>query len=78
MIDPKIIRLPCRRHNLAYSVVMKKDKAKQQVSTIIATEHADTCGIVYYATQADSVEMAYNLKEQGIAATFYHAGLESG
>ena len=33
---------------------------------------------VYYATQADSVEMAYNLKEQGVAATFYRAGLESG
>ncbi len=33
---------------------------------------------MYCATRADSVEMAFVLKEQGITATFYHAGLGSG
>lgn len=59
-------------------VTKKENKAKQQVSSIIATDHGDTCGIVFCATQADTVEMAYVLKDQGITATFYHAGLESG
>lgn len=63
---------------MAYSVVAKKDsRAKQQVAAIIAMDHADTCGIVYCTTRADTVEMAYVLKEQGITATFYHAGMES-
>ena len=79
MTNPKIIRMPCRRENLIFSVVMKKDnKAKKQVASIIETDHVDTCGIVYCATQADAVEMAFVLKEQGIPSTFYHAGLDSG
>ena len=78
MTNPIIIRMSCRRDNLAYSIVAKKDsRAKQQVATIIAMDHAETCGIVYCATRADKVEMADVLKEQGITATFYHAGMES-
>ena len=58
---------------------MKKDnKAKKQVPSIIETDHVDTCGMVYCATQADAAEMAFVLKEQGIPSMFYHAGLDSG
>ena len=79
MTNPNIIRMPCRRENLSFSVVKKRDtKAKRQVASIIETDHTGTCGIVYCATRADSVEMAFVLKEQGITATFYHAGLDSG
>ncbi len=78
MTNPNI-RMPCRRENLSFSVVKKRDtKAKRQVASIIETDHTGTCGIVYCATRADSVEMAFVLKEQGITATFYHAGLDSG
>ena len=33
---------------------------------------------VYCATQADTIEMAFVLKEPGISATYYNAGVESG
>ena len=36
------------------------------------------CGIVYCARQADTVQMAFELKEKGIPATYYHAGMEGG
>lgn len=63
--------MPCRRDNLHYNVIPKKEsRANQQVAEYIKQEHADECGIVYCATQADTVEMAYVLKEHGILATF--------
>ena len=47
MTNPILIRMPCRRDNLADSVMAKQDsKAKQQVATIIVMDHAETCGIV--------------------------------
>ena len=41
-------------------------------------EYPETCGIIYCATQSDTVEMAFVLKQHGVTATFYHAGVESG
>ena len=70
--------MPRRRDNLIYSVVDKKEsKAKQQVCKIIEEYHSDECGLVYCATQADTIEMAFVLKEHGISATYYNAGAES-
>ena len=77
MDDAQVIRMLCRRENLQYNVVPKKQsRSKQQVAEIVSKEHIDDCGIVYCATQADTVEMAYLLKDHGILATFYHAGLD--
>ena len=77
MDDAQVIRMPCRRENLQYNGVPKKEsRSKQQVAEIVSKEHIDDCGIVYCATQADSVEMTYVLKDHGILATFYHAGLD--
>ena len=77
MDDAQVIRMPCRRENLQYNVVPKKEsRSKQQVAEIVSKEHIDDCGIVFSATQADTVEMAYVLKDHGILATFYHAGLD--
>ncbi|XP_028408806.1 uncharacterized protein LOC114531386 [Dendronephthya gigantea] len=79
MTDPQTVKMPSRRDNLIYSVIEKKEnKAKQQIAEIIEGNHANECGLVYCATQADTVEMAFVLKEQAISATFYHAGIESG
>ena len=78
MQDPHTIKMPSRRDNLLYSVVDKKDsKSKQQVCKIIKENHSDECGLVYCATQADTIEMAFVLKENGISATYYNAGVES-
>ena len=73
------VKMPSRRDNLIYSVVDKKEsKAKQQVRKIIEENHSNECGLVYCATQADTVKMAFILKEHHISATFYNAGVESG
>ena len=33
---------------------------------------------MYCARQADTVEMAFQIKEKGISATYYHGGMEAG
>jgi len=79
MVNPEVVRLPCRRINLCFSVVAKKEtKAKYQVVQIVSSDFDGLCGIVYCARQADTVEMAFELKEKGISATYYHAGMEGG
>ena len=78
MDKPKVVKMPCRRENLIYSIVGKDNKAKEQVSKIIEDDFADACGIVYCGTQADTVEMAFILKEHVVTATYYHAGMEGG
>ena len=79
MKNPEVVRMPCRRNNLCFSVVSKKEaKAKDQVAQIVSTEFDGQCGIVYCARQADTVEMAFELKEKGISATYYHGGMEGG
>lgn len=79
MENPEVVRMPCRRNNLCFSVVSKKEaKAKDQVAQIVNSDFDGLCGIVYCARQADTVEMAFELKEKGISATYYHAGMEGG
>ena len=79
MENPEVVKLPCRRRNLCFSVVSKKEtKAKDQVAQIVSGDFNGQCGIVYCARQADTVEMAFVLKEKGISATYYHAGMEGG
>ena len=60
-----------KRKSLIYSVVNKDHKAKEQVCKIIEDDFADACGIVYCGTQADTVEMAFILKEHCVTATYY-------
>lgn len=77
MQDHVIVRLPCRRNNMCFSVVTKQEtKAKEQVSVIISNDFDGQCGIVYCTKQADTVEMAFQLKEKGISSIFYHAGMD--
>lgn len=78
MQDHTILRIPCRRSNLCYSVVQKKEtKVKQQVCDMTVEMFSNSCGIVYCARQADAVEMAFELKSCGVSATFYHAGMDN-
>ena len=77
MNDPQVIKIPCHRDNLYYSIIPKKEsQSKNQVAKLIEKNHVDECGIVYCATQSDAVKMAYVLKSHGTLATFYHAGLD--
>jgi RecQ family ATP-dependent DNA helicase len=76
--NPQIVKMPCKRDNLVFTVVQKKEtKSKQQICRIIEDEYPETCGIIYCATQSDTVETALVLKQYGIMATFYHAGMDN-
>lgn len=79
MQNEVVLRLPCRRNNLGFSVLTKKEtKAKEQIAEIIKSDFGGQCGIVYCARQADTVEMAFQLKEKEVSSTFYHAGMDGG
>lgn len=63
MENHTIVRLPCRRSNLCFSVLPKKEnKAKEQVAQMVRDDFNGHCGIIYCARQFDTVEMAFQLK----------------
>jgi ATP-dependent DNA helicase RecQ len=64
------------RPNITYRVVGKKDP-KRQLLAFIQDEHAGDAGIVYCSTRKRVDEIATWLKEQGVSALPYHAGLDS-
>ncbi len=64
------------RPNIRYIVVSKKS-AKQQLLRFIQETHADEAGIVYCFTRKKVEETAAWLREEGIEALPYHAGLSS-
>lgn len=48
------------------------------MARIVCSDFDGLCGIVYCARQADTIEMAFELKEKGVLVTYYHAGMEGG
>ncbi len=78
MQNHTIVKMHCRRSNLSYSIVQKKEtKVKMQVCSMIVEMFSNLCGIIYCARQADAVEMAFQLKSHEVSATFYHAGMDN-
>lgn len=77
MKDTSIVRLPCRRNNLTYTILKKPEsKVHDFVASYVARHHSNECGIIYCGTQASATQMAFALKEQDLSVTFYHAGME--
>ncbi|MHB0999699.1 MAG: DNA helicase RecQ [Armatimonadota bacterium] len=64
------------RPNIRYRIVLK-DKPKQQLLKFIQEEHPDHSGIVYCLSRKKTEEMASWLREHGMNALPYHAGLDS-
>ena len=64
------------RPNIRYTIVDKAD-ARGQLLRFIKTEHAGDAGIVYCLSRKRVEETAHWLKEHGIAALPYHAGMDS-
>jgi ATP-dependent DNA helicase RecQ len=62
------------RPNIHYTIVVKEN-AKQQVLRFIKDNHAKDSGIVYCLSRKTTDDMAAWLKEQGLKAVPYHAGL---
>jgi ATP-dependent DNA helicase RecQ len=64
------------RPNIRYRVTLK-DNARQQLQAFLAAEHPDDAGIVYCLSRKKVEETADWLKQQGLDALPYHAGLEA-
>ncbi len=64
------------RPNIRYTVVLKKN-GRQQLLRFIQGDHAGEAGIVYCFTRKKVEETAEWLRDEGIEALPYHAGLPS-
>src|SRR5699024_9658196 len=58
-----------------YSVVPKQ-QARQQLTAFIRDRHAGETGIVYALSRKRTEQTAHALREAGVDALAYHAGLE--
>jgi ATP-dependent DNA helicase RecQ len=65
------------RPNIRYEIVDKQN-APAQLKTFIAERHAGEAGIVYCLSRAKVEDTAATLRESGVRALPYHAGLDSG
>ena len=68
-----VFRMSFVRKNLAYVVRETEDKAAQLVHILRSMPGS---AIVYVRSRRHSSDIAKMLNEQGVSATFYHAGLE--
>jgi len=64
------------RPNIRYRIA-EKDNGRKQLLDFMRREHEGESGIVYCLTRAKVEETAAALKQQGIEALPYHAGMES-
>ena len=64
------------RPNISYTIVEKKDPALQ-LQRFIENEHAGEAGVVYCQSRKRVEDTAASLKEKGINALPYHAGLDA-
>lgn len=70
--EPNVFRMSFRRENLAYVVRHTDHKESELVHILQRTEGSS---IVYVRTRNDSCTIAHFLSNNGIPATYYHAGL---
>jgi len=64
------------RPNIQYRIALKQNP-KKQIYDFISSEYSDEAGIVYCLSRARTEEYAEWLKEQGVRALPYHAGLNA-
>ena len=69
----QVFRMSFRRDNLAYVVREAMDKYAEMLHIL---KSVDGSAIVYARSRRRCKEVAQWLEQQGISATFYHAGLE--
>jgi ATP-dependent DNA helicase RecQ len=64
------------RPNIRYLVGLDEGSARTQLLRFIEERHAGAAGIVYCLSRRDVEEVAAWLKEHGVAALPYHAGMD--
>ncbi|HEX7087551.1 MAG TPA: ATP-dependent DNA helicase RecQ, partial [Vicinamibacterales bacterium] len=71
--DPEVLVGPFDRPNLTYRVVPRAD-ARQQIRQVLA-RHPGEAGIIYCLSRKEVDALADSLRNEGVAALPYHAGL---
>ncbi|MDR2891087.1 MAG: RecQ family ATP-dependent DNA helicase [Alistipes sp.] len=80
MVGGRVIRSSFARANLAYAVRHTEDKNGQLMRVVTGVKDADGApgtGIIYVRTRDGVEQLANFLTEQGIAATYYHGGMDA-
>lgn len=70
--EPNIIRSSFARDNLSFAVRHTDDKNEQLLRVV---HNVEGSGIVYMRSREGCEQLAEALREQGISASYYHAGL---
>lgn len=70
--ESNILRSSFARPNLSYAVRHTDDKTEQLLRVV---RNVEGSGIVYMRSREGCEQLATTLREQGISASFYHAGL---
>jgi ATP-dependent DNA helicase RecQ len=71
--NPQIFVKSFARTNLSYVVFDLEDKHKKLLEI---AKNVKGCGLVYVRNRRETAEVAHFLQRNGIAADFYHAGIE--
>jgi len=74
--EPLVLVGPCDRANLTYRVQPRVDLVPQVLGVL--ERHRGEAGIVYCLSRKDVERLCEDLRQAGVRAVAYHAGLESG
>jgi len=73
MKDAQVFVKSFARRNLSYVVSDLEDKHRKLIEIV---KNVKGCGLVYVRNRRETAEIAHFLQRNGIAADFYHAGIE--
>ncbi|XP_050312209.1 ATP-dependent DNA helicase Q1-like isoform X2 [Anthonomus grandis grandis] len=77
--DSVIITSPYNRPNLFYKVVHKSNNQNESlkyVAELLRNKYNGKSGIIYVATQREAENISQMLRQEGLAVSYYHAGME--
>lgn len=73
---PGIFISSFNRPNIFYSIQPKKNAFRHLLEYV--GKHKENCGIIYALSRASTEDIAERLRENGIRAVHYHAGMDAG
>lgn len=76
MRSPVFLSSSFNRPNLRFEVLRKAKGSVDELAAMLNERHRGECGIVYCHSQRDCEGVADALRQRGINAAFYHAGLD--
>ncbi|ODV60912.1 ATP-dependent DNA helicase SGS1 ASCRUDRAFT_8485 [Ascoidea rubescens DSM 1968] len=75
MTNCKVFVQSFNRTNLFYHVIKKYKDSTLDISNIIKTKFKNQCGIIYCHSKNSCEQTSQSLRQHGINAAFYHAGM---